>query len=241
MVLYGQLLSYATYSSNYNPCHDGCGEIMKIALIGYGKMGKMVKKHATKRGYDIVACFTHPNTSFSQVKNADVCIDFTTPSAVIETIKKLSPFKKPIVIGTTGWDVEAIKPYAKEMGILYAPNFSLGIALFTRLLKKTYKLLSPYYESSGVEIHHKEKRDIPSGTALNLSAHVPGLKFRSVRMGSQVGSHQVIFNGDDDLIELTHRAKNREGFAKGALDAAKWLIGKKGLYNFDDVIEEMLK
>lgn len=213
---------------------------MKIALIGYGKMGKLVKKLALKRGHNIVACFDHLNAPFSQVQEADVCIDFTTPSAVIETVKKLSLFKKPVVIGTTGWAIECVRPYAKEMGILYAPNFSLGVALFTRLVKKAYRLLSSYYEICGVEIHHKGKRDIPSGTALNLSKHIPGLEFQSVRIGSEIGSHQVIFDAHEDLIELTHRAKSREGFARGALDSAEWLIGRVGLYTFDDIIEEML-
>jgi len=199
----------------------------------------MVQEHAIKRGHDIVASFDSPNPPLVQVRDADVCIDFTTPSAVVETVKTLSLLKKPVVIGTTGWAVASIKPYAKKIGILYAPNFSLGIALFTRLLKKAHKLLSPHYEARGIEIHHKEKKDIPSGTALNLSSHIPGLKFQSIRVGAEIGSHQIIFDADEDLIELTHRAKNRESFARGALDAAEWLVGKVGLYTFEDIIEEM--
>lgn len=213
---------------------------MKIALIGYGKMGKMVEHQAAERGYEIVARFDIQKRPFSQIEAADVCIDFTQPSAVLETLEAIAPYKKPLVIGTTGWDVKQARPYAKEMGILYAPNFSLGVALFEQLLKKAHMLLSPYYDSSGVEIHHKEKKDIPSGTAAHLSKSIPGLEFQSVRTGLETGTHQVVFDAPEDAIELTHRAKNREGFAKGALDAAEWLIGKVGFYTFEDVIEEVL-
>ena len=213
---------------------------MKIVLIGYGKMGKMVEHQAIKRGHEIIARFDNQRRLFSLVEKADICIDFTQSSAVLETLEFLAPFKKPLVIGTTGWDVEKARSYAKEMGILYAPNFSLGVALFEHLLKKACNLLSPYYDFSGVEIHHKEKKDVPSGTAKHFSKNIPGLEFQSIRIGSYVGIHQVFFDRAEDSIEITHRAKNREGFAKGALDAAEWLIGKVGFYTFEDVIEEIV-
>ena len=203
-------------------------------------MGKIVERQAAERGHEIVARFDIQKRPFSQIEAADVCIDFTQPSAVLETLEAIAPYKKPLVIGTTGWDVKQAKTYAKEIGILYAPNFSLGVALFERLLKKAHMLLSTYYDLSGVEIHHKEKKDIPSGTAVHLSKHIPGLEFQSVRTGSETGTHQVVFDAPEDAIELTHRAKSREGFAKGALDAAEWLIGKVGLYTFEDIIEERL-
>ena len=212
---------------------------MKIALIGYGKMGKEIEYQAIKRGDEIVAYFDAQSSSFAQVEQVDVCIDFTQSSAVLKTLQKLAPFKKPLVIGTTGWDISLSKCFAKTMGILYAPNFSLGVALFERLLKQAHQLLSSHYTLSGVEIHHKHKKDIPSGTALHLSRSIPDLNFQSVRIGSEIGSHHVIFDSHEEVIELTHRAKNRAGFAKGALDAAAWLIGKVGFYTFDDVIEEM--
>ncbi|NGX50494.1 MAG: 4-hydroxy-tetrahydrodipicolinate reductase [Chlamydiae bacterium] len=213
---------------------------MKIALIGFGKMGRMVERCALSKGHEIVARFTSLERPLEQIEQADVSIDFTQPSAVLETLRALAPFKKPVVIGTTGWDVEGARPYAEEMAILHAPNFSLGAALFELLLKKAHDLFSPSYDISGVEIHHSEKKDLPSGTALHLAKQIPGLSFQSVRSGSDPGTHQVTFDSSDDSIELTHRAHSREGFAKGAIEAASWLIGKVGFYTLDDYIEEKL-
>lgn len=213
---------------------------MKIALIGYGKMGKMVEKCAQKRGDEIVARFSTQHSLSCEVEKADVCIDFTEPQAVLNTLEEMRLYKKPIVIGTTGWDVEKAAFYAQKMGILFAPNFSLGIALFTRILRKAKDLFPPSYHVKGMELHHKHKKDTPSGTAKALSEIVPDLEFQSVRFGSHVGTHQVTYEGEDDAIELTHRAKNRYGFAHGALDAAQWLQGKVGLYTLDDYIEEVI-
>jgi len=218
---------------------------MKIALIGYGKMGKIVEQCALQKGHEIVAridtCIDSGQQPFSQIEQADVCIDFTRGKAVLETLKAVAPFRKPVVIGTTGWDVEGAQSYASEMGILYAPNFSLGIALFERLLKKANELFSPYYDASGVEIHHSSKKDLPSGTAVTLSKQIPGLEFQSVRSGSHIGTHQVIFDAPEDTIELTHRARSREGFARGAIDGASWLIGKVGFYTLEDYLKEKLE
>lgn len=212
---------------------------MKIALIGHGKMGKMIEECARARGDKIVACFTKDHPPSSMLKAADVCIDFTEPSAVIGTLEKIAPYKKPVVIGTTGWELDEALPFAEEMGILYAPNFSLGVALFKRLLKNAGELFASYHVS-GIEMHHEEKKDAPSGTAKALSEIVPDLEFQSIRFGSNIGTHQVTFEGKDDAIELTHRAKTRAGFANGALDVAKWLIGKVGFHTLDDYIEEIL-
>ncbi|MGE0199101.1 MAG: 4-hydroxy-tetrahydrodipicolinate reductase [Simkaniaceae bacterium] len=211
---------------------------MKIALIGYGKMGKMVERCALQEEHEIVARVTKEKRTFSPIEKADVCIDFTEPSAVLGTIREVAAFKKPLVIGTTGWEVEKGQEYAAMIGILYAPNFSIGVALFERLLKEAYTLFSPRYGVSGVEIHHQEKKDAPSGTAKHLASQIPGLAFQSVRSGYHPGTHQVIFDAPEDTIELTHRARNREGFARGALEAASFLMGKVGFYTLEDYIEE---
>lgn len=214
---------------------------MKIALIGYGKMGKEVERCALEEGHEVVARFTSESQDFSPIEQADVCIDFTVPSSVLETLNIIRFFKKPVVIGTTGWDVAKIECYAEELGILYAPNFSVGIAFFEKLLKKAATLLLPEYTVRGEEIHHLEKKDAPSGTALRFAKQVPGLQFQSIRSGSHVGTHQIVFESSEDTIELTHRARNRQSFAKGSLEAAHWLLGKIGIYTFEDYLEERLK
>ena len=200
----------------------------------------MVERCALERGDEVVARFSTEHPPTSRLEEADISIDFTHPSAVLKTLEIVAPFKKPIVIGTTGWDIEGALPYADEMGIFYAPNFSLGMALFERLLKEAHLLFSPFYEVSGVEIHHSKKKDAPSGTAHALSRQIPGLSFESIRSGSHPGTHQIIFDAPEDTIELTHRARSLEGFAKGAMEAARWLMGKVGFYTMHDYIEEKL-
>jgi len=205
-------------------------------------MGRVVERQAAMRGDEVVACFDRQNPLHmrsEEVWEVDVYIDFTQPSAVLDNLKVLAQYRKPVVIGTTGWDVGQAERYAGEIGILYAPNFSLGMFLFAQLLKKAHALFSPYYDLSGIEIHHKEKKDTLSGSAIHLSRQVAGLKFQSLRVGSEVGTHQIVFDAPAERIELKHRAKNREGFAKGALEAAQWLIGRVGLYTFEDVVKEM--
>lgn len=214
---------------------------MKIALIGYGRMGKEVERCALEEGHEIVARFTSESRDFSPIEKADVCIDFTVASSVLETLNSIRFFQKPVVIGTTGWDVAKIERYAEELGILYAPNFSVGITLFEELLKKAATLLLPEYTVTGEETHHFEKKDAPSGTALRFAEQVKGLQFHSVRSGSHVGTHKIVFDSSEDTIELTHRARNRQSFAKGALEAAHWLLGKVGVYTFEDYLKERLK
>jgi len=215
---------------------------MKIVLVGRGKMGRMVEHQAVEGGDEVVACFDRknpPHVKSSELWEADVCIDFTQPSAVLGNLEVLAQYHKPVVIGTTGWDVGRAERYTNEIGILYAPNFSLGMALFVQLLKRAHTLFSPYYDLSGIEIHHKGKKDALSGSAIHMAQKVAGLEFQSLRIGSEVGTHQVVFDALEERIELKHSAKNREVFAKGALKAARWLIGRVGLYTFEDVVEEM--
>ncbi|MCB1085086.1 MAG: 4-hydroxy-tetrahydrodipicolinate reductase [Chlamydiia bacterium] len=206
---------------------------MKIGLIGYGKMGRAVEELAHERGHIPVIGRKEP---------VDCVIDFSSPTSVVETAKQLSGKGIPWVLGTTGWNQEEVLSLAKkgEIPLLYASNFLLGMALFRRLAKAAAILFSNGFEKKGIEIHHKEKKDTPSGSACRLMEEIPGLEFTSIRAEGQVGTHELIFSSNEETIELTHRAKSRRGFAEGAVIAAEYLLGKTGIYTFDDVIEEQL-
>ncbi len=204
---------------------------MKVGIIGYGKMGKAVERLALEMGHSV---------SVGLDSHVDVFIDFTEPAAVIETALALKLRKTPWVIGTTGWNQEEVLQVAQEgeIPLLYGPNFSIGMAFFFYLAKMGAKVMGASFAKSGIDTHHAEKKDAPSGTALKLMKEIPGLSFESIRKGDQVGTHQLFFDNLEDQIELTHRAKNRDGFARGAILGGKWLIGKKGIYIFDDYMEE---
>lgn len=224
---------------------------LKIGLIGYGKMGKAVEACALARHHEIV-----------EPQFADCLIDFTAPAAVIDNMKKYAPLKKSIVMGTTGWydklpEVEAIVK-SEKIGFLYSPNFSVGVNLFLRVLDEAAKLINNYpeYDVGALESHHTAKKDAPSGTARAIAGRllknisrkkqvvydrpeapleVDDLHFASLRMGHEPGLHSVFFDSPADRITVTHQAKGREGFALGAVMAAEWLQGKKGIYTMEDL------
>ena len=195
----------------------------RLALLGYGKMGREVGKLARELGDDIV----------EDVAMADVCIEFTSPGSVVANIEKVAAMGTNLVVGTTGWydDLPHVRAVVKESGIglIYGANFSIGIFVFKQLLAKASELMGefPEYEGAGLDIHHSEKLDAPSGTAKEIE-EVTGVSFTSLRVGAVPGTHSVFFDSAADTIELTHRARSRRGFALGALRAAHWIQGKKG-------------
>lgn len=222
---------------------------MKIGLLGYGKMGKLVEKEALAQGHSIVVKIASDSNEIPS-ENVDVWIDFSTASAVIPHIEMCGKTKTNIVIGTTGWENDL--PLAKQLAtkysiaILYAPNFSLGVHLFRQIIEEAANLIKhyPFYDVSGHEMHHKNKVDVPSGTALDLARQLvkslerkTPLTFSSTRCGEIPGTHTVIFDSNADTITLTHQARNRTGFALGAVDAAKWLCNKTGFYTFEDTLK----
>lgn len=225
---------------------------MKIALIGYGKMGKLVEKCASEAGHEIVAKIA-PSLSnritAQNIADADVSIDFTAPDAVLENVRLLASLKKNIVIGTTGWEKEhatVAKIVADEgIGLLYDANFSMGMHCFLQLVQEAARLFFSVegYDVAGIESHHLQKRDAPSGTAKMIAAKMEeasGVRvpFTSVRCGSIPGTHTLIFDSPVDTVTLTHNARSREGFARGALAAAEWIKGRVGVYTLSDLIEE---
>jgi 4-hydroxy-tetrahydrodipicolinate reductase len=240
---------------------------MNIALIGYGKMGKEVEQAARRRDITVKHIFPTDRELISINKktlhDVDVCIDFTSPLATLDIVQRVADCGKNIVIGTTGWYDQLNQITAivrkKKIGLLYSSNFSLGMNLFFQIAAAAASSLGGFkeYDVGVHEIHHREKIDGPSGTALTLgrilldhfrkkkeilpeTSHgtIPASKLHvtSERVGYVVGVHTILFDSEADSIELTHRAKNRGGFALGAVIAAEWLVGKKGIYTMNDVI-----
>jgi 4-hydroxy-tetrahydrodipicolinate reductase len=205
---------------------------MRIGLIGYGKMGKEIASLT-----DQVVMRTSQEIQPDQRGDVDVYIDFSVGSAVLGNLETVVAAGKPIVIGTTDWNVEAGRRMVEEGGIgaIYSPNFSIGVFHFQRMVAEARRQLEGY-EAGGYELHHSAKRDAPSGTGQVLG-QVLGSSVASVRCGKIPGTHVALFDGDDDTIELIHRARSRQGFARGALRAAEWIIGKRGFFTMEDLCQ----
>lgn len=223
---------------------------MKVALVGYGKMGKMIESIAQKNHHQIVARIASlHSTDWNFVPQADVCIEFSHPDSALENLERISQYGINCVIGTTGWyehlDYVLQLTEKHSVGILYSPNFSIGIHLFLQMVRHAAQIMTSGYSPSGIEFHHAQKADCPSGTAkkiahtINKAMHlIPPMEFSSVRSGTFPGTHTVMFDSFCDTITLTHEARSREGFAEGALLAAEWLLQKKGLFTFEDCLKE---
>jgi 4-hydroxy-tetrahydrodipicolinate reductase len=244
---------------------------MKIALLGYGKMGKEVEAAAREMGHSVAGKF-HGDRMISpdtlRESGADVVIDFTQPSAVLTNVRVCAKAGIPIVIGTTGWDTERekVKAMVAESGIgcIAGANFSVGVNLFLEIVRNAARLISAAnYDVYITEAHHRTKKDFPSGTALRLSeAVLAGMKSKSrvasglkqgegvaadtlvvssVRAGVITGTHTVGFDSEEDSIELTHTAKSRKGFATGSIRAAEWILKRKGYFTFEEHIADILE
>ena len=230
---------------------------MKIALLGYGKMGKVIEKVALERGHEIVLRKTRFNT-FEGLSSADVAIDFSIPDSVVRNISECLQTNIPIVSGTTGWLAEYNAVVAlckeKEGAFIYGSNFSLGVNIFFELNEYLAKIMAKFtqYKVSMEEIHHTEKLDKPSGTAISLAKDIidnsdysswaladakdDEIMIDAKRIENVAGTHSVFYNSEVDSIEINHTANNREGFALGAVIAAEWLLGKTGVFTMKDVL-----
>ncbi len=232
---------------------------MKIALLGYGKMGKVIERIALERGHEIVLRKEEFNT-YEGLENADVAIDFSVPMAAVKNISTAFNHGVPVVCGTTGWLEqydEVVKLCAAKNGaFIYGSNFSLGVNLFFELnnyLAKMMAKFSSVYKVSMEEIHHTQKLDSPSGTAISLAKGViensaydswteetaakNQIHIDAKRIENVPGTHSVYYRSDVDFIEIKHEAHNREGFALGAVLAAEWIVGKKGVFSMKDVLD----
>jgi len=237
---------------------------MNFALLGYGKMGREIEKLAEEKGHKIVLTIDQPEEWESKGKflvQADIAIDFSTPDSVIANIYHCFNADIPIVEGTTGWheQIDQVRAdcLAGNQSLFWAPNFSIGVNIFFNLNHHLATLMStwPEYEISLEETHHTQKLDAPSGTAIMLANDIirhlgrkkkwvkeeaesfDDLGIRSHRVEEVTGTHKVIYESQEDLIEIVHIAKNRRGFALGAILAAEWLFNKKGFYEMKDLLE----
>ncbi|MDN3677385.1 4-hydroxy-tetrahydrodipicolinate reductase [Flavobacterium paronense] len=231
---------------------------MKIALLGYGKMGKVIERIALERGHEVVLKKDEFNT-FDGIENADVAIDFSAPSIAVENISTAINQGIPVISGTTGWleNYHKIERLCNEKNaaFLYGSNFSLGVNLFFELNDYLAKMMAKFkdYKVSMEEIHHTQKLDKPSGTAISLANAIINHTEKNnwaienpkeddvfidvKRIDDVPGTHSVFYNSEVDLIEIKHIAHNREGFALGAVIAAEWIIGKKGVFSMKDVLD----
>ena len=231
---------------------------MKIALVGYGKMGKIIHQIALKRGHDVVATLDETPT-LEKLNNPDVVIEFSSPESAFGNIKFCLENKIPVVSGTTGWlekkpEVEKIA-LENETGFLYGSNFSLGVNLFFALNEKLAEMMAPFqndYSCQLEEIHHIHKKDAPSGTAISIAEGIfkhsdynswkldetegASLGIEAIREGEVPGTHSVYYRSEVDEIEIKHTAFNRNGFALGAVIAAEFLKDKKGIFSMKEVL-----
>jgi len=231
---------------------------MKIALLGYGKMGQVIERIALERGHTIVLKKDENNT-FEGLSNADVAIDFSIPTVAVANISSCFNNNVPVISGTTGWlehyDEMVALCKATKGAFISSSNFSLGVNIFFEINEYLAKIMSKFdsYAVTIEEIHHTQKLDAPSGTAISLAQGViknssytnwtletpksDQIHIEAKRIGTIPGTHTVNYNSIVDAIEITHTAHNRDGFALGAVIAAEWIVGKKGVFTMKDVLE----
>ncbi len=239
---------------------------MKLAIVGTGRMGSAVESLAKRSGHSIAARFNSamPLTGAAgpeALGGADAVVDFTLPSAVVANLQLYAQWRQSAVVGTTGWydSLPDVEKWVREgdSALLYAPNFSLGIQVMVQGLRAVARLIDrlPEYDVAVHEVHHTRKADKPSGTALQIGNIFLGavsrkrrfsvegddaLEITSSRIGTVFGEHVVRLDSPADRIMITHEAKGREGFALGALRAAEWLKGRKGVFTLEDMLEDWL-
>jgi 4-hydroxy-tetrahydrodipicolinate reductase len=228
--------------------------VHSLAIIGaHGKMGRAVATLAPERGFRIVASIDAPEShgassiTRDSLAGAQVAIDFTVPDAALPNVRAAVDAGCPIVVGTTGWydRLPEASAYVADKGgaMLWAPNFSIGVNLFDQIVKHAARLFAaaPGFDAHIVETHHSAKKDAPSGTALKLAASAEGslgrkIPVTSIRTGSVPGTHELIFDAPFEQVRLEHLARDRRVFAEGALLAATWLIGRRGVFTMSDVL-----
>lgn len=240
--------------------------MIKLAIVGYGKMGKEIESIIDSSQFELVGKYDIDNRVQDNMKiRPDVALEFSTPSSLIPNIEFLASNKINIVCGTTGWydKLKDVKNLVDKNGIgfIYASNFSLGVNIFYQIIKNAAGVINKFetYDAAVNETHHNQKLDRPSGTALNIANLLleklgrkkklykgddkfttSHLDVSSVRVGNVFGNHKVIFDSPADTILLEHNAKSRRGFAEGALLAAKYIHNKKGFYKFEEIFKELI-
>lgn len=231
----------------------------RLALIGYGKMGRLIEQLAPAHGFEVVLCLDGKNNAggsaitAGSLQGVEVAVDFSVPGAVADNAERIAALRVPLVVGTTGWqeDLPRVREAVERhgSGLLHGANFSVGVQVFYRLAEAAARLLAEEaaYDAWLYEIHHKMKKDAPSGTLREIRRVMEEAGYRrpidvsSNRAGAVPGTHQIGFDSEADTILLEHRARSRAGFAHGALRAARWMLGRAGFYEFSAVWEEVVR
>jgi 4-hydroxy-tetrahydrodipicolinate reductase len=231
-------------------------QLRRLAIVGYGKMGKLIEQFAPAYGFEAALKLDEfNNANFEGVtaenfRGIDVAIDFSIPGAVPRNVEKIAALGANIVVGTTGWleHAGAVKAAVEThgVGLVWGPNFSIGVQAFLRVVSEAARFLADEseYGAWAWEIHHHTKKDAPSGTLLKLvdemkrSGYKRAIDTASNRAGAHPGTHEVGFDSGADTITLRHTARSREGFARGALKAAQWVVGKKGFHEFSEIWQD---
>jgi 4-hydroxy-tetrahydrodipicolinate reductase len=226
----------------------------KLAIVGYGKMGQLIERLAPEAGFavglklDIDSNEDQQGITPENFRDIDVAIEFSTPHVAVDNLVSLCAIGVPTVVGTTGWygELARVKAFVDQSsaGVVYSSNYSIGVNVFRRVVSEAARLLAKEngYGAWAWEIHHSAKKDAPSGTLLQLveemkrSGYSRLIDFSSNRAGANPGTHEIGFDSAADTITLRHTARSREGFARGALKAAQWVIGKRGLHEFAEVL-----
>lgn len=227
---------------------------MNLAIVGYGKMGKLIERLAPEYGFTVKLTLDEFNNAAfegmtpANFKGIDVAVEFSTPAVALENIERLAALGVNTVVGTTGWTEQINRAKAAVekhgAGLVWSPNYSIGVNVFFRLVSQAARLLSDEneYGAWAWEIHHSAKKDAPSGTLVKLVEEMKKAGFTrpvdiaSNRAGAHPGTHEIGFDSAADTITLRHSARGREGFARGALKAAQWVAGKKGFFEFSQVL-----
>ena len=222
----------------------------RLAIVGYGKMGRLVEQFAPEYGFEVALKLdefnnaNHEGVTAENFRGIDAAVDFSIPAAVVRNVESIAALGVNLVIGTTGWQdhMDAVRAAAERngVGLVWSPNFSIGVNAFFQLVAEAARLLAaePDYGAWAWEIHHSTKKDAPSGTLLKLvdemkkAGYARPVDVSSNRAGKHPGTHEIGFDSGADTITLRHTARSREGFARGALKAAQWVVGKKGFFEF---------
>ena len=230
----------------------------RLAIVGYGKMGRMIERLAPEYGFEVIAKILGKENASGQIlasdtlKGVDVAVEFTRPDAAVENLLKLAAAGVPTVCGTTGW-FAALPKIRVEFekngnGLVWGANFSVGLNLFREIVAEAGRRFAreESYGAWGWEIHHSAKKDAPSGTLLALAqdikrnGYLREISLSANRAGMVPGTHEIGFDSAEDTITIRHTARSREGFARGALRAANWVIGKKGMHEFREILSELV-
>jgi 4-hydroxy-tetrahydrodipicolinate reductase len=226
----------------------------QLAIVGYGKMGRLIEHLAPAYGFTVALKLDEfNNTNYEGVtaenfRGIDVAVDFSIPGAVVENVERISKLGRNIVIGTTGWteEIDRVKAAVEKnrIGLVWSPNYSIGVNVFARLAAEAARLLAdePDFGAWAWEVHHSSKKDAPSGTLLKLVEDMKAAGYgrtidvASNRAGAHPGTHEIGFDSAADTITMRHVARSREGFARGALKAAQWVVGKTGFHEFREIL-----